>query len=139
MPYLFDTDALSELIKSKPASTFVKWVGPVPREDQFVSAITIGELYQGASASSAQERHIENIEARIIPAVTVLPFDAAVAKTFGRIRAGLYAAGRPLDDADPQIAATALYHGLTLVTGNLKHFRRVPDLQLSTALHDARQ
>ena len=57
----------------------------------------------------------------------------------GRLRAELYAAGKPLEDADLQIAATALYHGLTLVTGNLKHFQRVADLALSTALQDARK
>ena len=139
MPFLFDTDAISELLRPKPAAGFVRWVRAVPREEQFVSAITVGELYQGAYASPATERHLENIETRVLPAVTVLPFDAAVAKTFGRLRAELYAAGKPLEDADLQIASTALYHGLTLVTGNLKHFQRVSDLELSTALQDARK
>jgi predicted nucleic acid-binding protein len=139
VPFLFDTDAISELLKPKPAADFVRWVRSVPKEEQFISAITAGELYQGAYASAATERHLENIENRVLPAVTVLPFDTAVAKAFGRLRAELYAAGTPLEDADLQIAATALYHGLTLVTGNIKHFRRVPDLALSTALQDARK
>jgi predicted nucleic acid-binding protein len=139
MPYLFDTDAISELIKRKPAPGFIRWVASIPREDQFVSAITIGELYQGAYASTAEARHIDNIESRLLPAVTILPFDTAVAKVFGRIRAERNAAGKPLEDADLQIAATALHHQLTLVTGNLKHFHRVADLSLSTALHDARE
>jgi predicted nucleic acid-binding protein len=137
--FLFDTDAVSELLRPKPAVAYVRWLRSVPREDQFVSAITLGELYQGAYGSAAKDRHLENIETRIIPAVTILPFDVATAKVFGRIRAELYAAGKPLEDADLQIAATALYHGLELVTGNLKHFQRVPDLLLSTALHDARE
>ena len=118
---------------------FVRWVRSVPREEQFVSAITVGELYQGAYGSPATERHLENIEHRVLPAITVLPFDVAVAKTFGRIRAELYSAGKPLEDADLQIAATALYHGLTLVTGNLRHFQRIAELALSTALQDARR
>ena len=139
MAYLFDTDAVSELLRPKPAAAYVRWLQSVPREDQFVSAITIGELYQGAYGSAAMARHLENIETRVIPAVTVLPFDVATAKVFGRIRAALYAAGQPLDDADLQIAATALYHGLELVTGNVKHFRRVPELPLCMALHDARK
>ena len=46
--------------------------------------------------------------------------------------------GRPLADADLQIAATALHHGLRLVTGNLKHFRRVPGLAVEPVLADAR-
>ena len=139
MAFLFDTDAVSELLRPKPAAAYVRWLRSIPREDQFVSAITVGELYQGAYGSAARDRHLENIETRVIPAVTVLPFDVAIAKVFGRIRAELYAAGKPIEDADLQIAATALYHDLELVTGNLKHFQRVPELRLSTALRGARQ
>ena len=139
MPYLFDTDAISELLKPKPAIAFVRWARAVPRDEQFVSAVTVGELYQGAYSSTASERHIANIERRVLPAVTVLPFDAAVAKTFGRIRAELFAAGKPLDDPDLQIAATAFYHGLHLVTGNAKHFRRIAGLVICEALADARR
>jgi predicted nucleic acid-binding protein len=139
VPYLFDTDAVSELLRPRPQADFVRWVRSVPREDQFVSAITVGELYQGAYASPSQDRHIRNIEERVIPAITVLPFDTAVAKVFGRLRADLYAAGKPLEDADLQIAATAIHHGLALVTGNTKHFQRVPNLTLEAALQDARK
>lgn len=139
MPYLFDTDAVSELLRSKPAPAYVRWVGLIAREDQFVSAITAGELYHGAYRSSATERHLENIETRVLPAVTVLPYDSAVAKVFGRLRAELESAGTRLDDADLQIAATALYHGLELVTGNLRHFQRIPDLHINHALGDAKK
>ena len=139
MAFLFDTDAVSELLRPKPAAGYVRWIRSVPREDQFASAITIGELYQGAYGSAATERHIENIEKRVIPAVTVLPFDVAIAKVFGRIRAELYAAGKPLEDADLQIAATAIFHGLELITGNIKHFQRLPELSLNTVLRDARE
>lgn len=138
MPYLFDTDAVSELLRPRPLGAYVRWLQTVPREDQFVSAITVGELYHGAFRSSACERHIQNIEDRVLPAATVLPYDAAVAKEFGRIRAGLERAGKRLADADLQIAATALYHGLDLVTGNLRHLGRVPGLRITMALADAK-
>lgn len=98
----------------------------------------MGELYRGAFRSPERARHLKNIEGRILPAVTVLPFDAAVARVYGEICAGLEAAGRPLADADLQIAATALHHGLRLVTGNLKDFRRVPGLAVEPVLADAR-
>lgn len=139
MAYLFDTDAISELLKPRPASAFVRWVRTIPREDQFISAITASELYHGAYRSSATERHLKNIEERILPAVTTLPFDTATAKVFGQLRAQLESAGSPLDDADLQIAATAMYHGLELVTGNLKHFRRISALHINRSLADARQ
>ncbi len=138
MAYLFDTDAISELLKRRPAAAYVRWLGGVPREEQFTSAVVLGELYQGAFRSPSAARHLENIEKRILPAVTVLSYDAPAARLYGEIRARLEDAGRPLADADLQIAATALTHDLELVTGNLRHFTRVPGLRISRVLAEAR-
>ena len=139
MAYLFDTDAISELFRKRPAPVYVRWLAGVPREHQFASAVTVGELYRGAFRSEERIRHLKNIEERVLPAVTVLPFDAAVARSYGELHAALEAAGGPLADADVQIAATALHHGLTLVTGNLRHFRRVPGLLIEPVLADSRE
>lgn len=139
MAHLFDTDAISELLRPRPATAYVRWVGSVPREEQFTSAVVVGELYQGAFRSPAAARHLENIDSRILPAVTVLPYDVPAARVYGEIRARLEAEGRPLADADLQIAATALLHDLELVTGNLKHFSRVPGLRISPALSESRR
>lgn len=138
MAYLFDTDAISELLKPRPAAGYVRWLGAVRREEQFTSAVVVGELYQGAFRSSAVARHLENIETRVLPSVTVLSYDVAAARVYGEIRARLEDAGRPLPDADLQIAATALLHDLELVTGNVKHFKRVPLLRILKALAEAR-
>lgn len=138
MAYLFDTDAISELLKPRPAAGYVRWLAAIPREEQFTSAVVVGELYKGAFRSAAVARHLENVEKRILPAVTVLSYDAAAARVYGQIRAQLESTGRPLADADLQIAATALHHDLELVTGNVKHFKRVPGLRISPALADAR-
>jgi predicted nucleic acid-binding protein len=54
----------------------------------------------------------------------------ATAKVFGQIRAQLEASGTILPDADLQIAATAIYHDLELVSGNLRHFSRISNLKL---------
>jgi predicted nucleic acid-binding protein len=136
--YLFDTDAISELLKPRPAAGYVRWLGGIPREEQFTSAVVVGELYKGAFRSSAVARHLQNIEKRVLPSVTVLSYDAPAARIYGEIRAGLEAAGRPLTDADLQIAATALLHDLELVTGNLRHFSRLPGLRMSSVLAEAR-
>lgn len=138
MPYLFDTDAISELLRRRPSPSYVDWVRSVPREDQFISAVSVGELYHGAHRSAASARHLTNIEERVLPAVTVLPYDVAVARVFGRIRAELEAVGTRLDDADLQIAATALHHGLAIVTGNVRHFARIDGLSINRILADAR-
>jgi predicted nucleic acid-binding protein len=136
--YLFDTDALSEPLRRRPASPYITWLETIPRVDQYTSAITIGELYKGAFRVPGTARHLQNIETLVLPAVTVLSYDVAVARVYGELEAMLMRSGRRLADADIQIAATAVYHGLELVTGNLRHFARVPHLRLSAALADAR-
>jgi predicted nucleic acid-binding protein len=137
--YLFDTDALSEVLKPRPAPAYVDWLETVPRADQFTSAIVIGEMFGGAFRSADAARHLENIEERVLPAITVLPYDTATARLYGRIRAHLEGAGRILADADLQIAATAIEHELELVTGNLRHFERVPGLIVRPILAEARR
>jgi len=136
--YLFDTDAISEVFKKRPAPAYVRWLQTIPRDEQFTSAVVVGELYKGAFRVSGRARHLENIERRVLPSVTVLSYDVATARVYGAIRAELEVAGRSLADADLQIAATALQHDLELVTGNDKHFRRVPGLTLAPALISAR-
>jgi predicted nucleic acid-binding protein len=139
MAYLFDTDAISEVLKPRPTASYVSWLATIPREEQFTSAVVLGELYKGAFRSSAVVRHLENVEKRVLPALTVLSYDVAAARVYGQVRARLESAGRPLADADLQIAATALLHDLELVTGNVKHFRRVPGLRIARALAQARK
>lgn len=139
MAYLFDTDAISELLRPRPASAYVEWLRGISREDQFTSAMVIGELYRGAFRSAGRKRHLFNIRQRILPAVTVLPYDAAVAEVYGLLSAGLEDNGRPVADADLQIAATAVYHNLELVSGNLRHFIRIPKLRFNPILANSRR
>lgn len=138
MAYLFDTDAISELLRPRPLQPYLDWLKTIPREDQFTSAVTVGELFKGAYRSSAREHHLKNIEDRVLPAVTALPFDVSVARVFGKVRAHLEQTGNILPDADLQIAATALYHDLELVTGNVRHFERIPDLRINRILAASR-
>ena len=139
MAYLFDTDAISELLRPRPAPAYVKWLRGISREDQFTSAVVIGELYRGAYRSPARKRHLINIRQRILPAVTVLPYDVAVAEVCGLLSAELEEAGQALADADLQIAATAVYHNLELVSGNLRHFARIPQLRFDPILINSRR
>lgn len=138
MAFLFDTDALSEVLKPVPAPRYVNWLKTVPRDQQFTSAIVIAELYRGAFRSVHTERHVQNIEKRVLTSVTTLPFDVGVARVYGELDAGLKRAGTPLADADLQIAATGIYWGLELVTGNIRHFARITGLTLCRTLAEAR-
>jgi tRNA(fMet)-specific endonuclease VapC len=134
MGWIFDTDAISEVLRPKPAEMYLAWLRTIPADEQLVTAISVGELYWGAFRSPARDRHLRNIETRLLPAVRVLPFDTRAARQFGELKAMLEGKGTPLADADLQIASITLVGGHELVTGNLRHFSRIPGLRINTAL-----
>lgn len=136
--YLFDTDAISEVLKQRPSPAYITWLQTISRDLQYVSSVSVGELYKGAYRSAAQAKHLKNINEQVLPRLTVLPYDVAAAKMFGQVSAELEQKGTPLADADVQIAATALVNDLELVTGNIKHFVRINALKLNTILADNR-
>jgi len=115
MAYLFDTDAISELLKKVPNAAYANWVSGLIPQEQFTSAVVIAELFAGAYLLEANgrkesaERHLWNLHQRVIPAVTILPFDVLVAESYGQIRSVLQSCGTPLADMDMQIAAVGEY------------------------------
>lgn len=139
MTFLFDTDALSEVLRPRPAAEYLDWLATVPAEEQAASAVSIGELYRGAFRLAARRRWLERIERDLLPRLRVLAYDLPIGRRYGEIRVELEAAGNMPGEADLQIAATALHHDLTLVTGNLRHFERVPGLRVARVLADARR
>ena len=130
MPYLFDTSAISEVLRVRPHAAFVAWVSAVPRQEQYTSSIVVSELYAGAYASNAQEKWLSRIEDDVLPRVTVLPFDLACARSYGRIRAHLRREGMPIGDTDTMIGAVALHFDLEVVTANVRHFERIPGIRV---------
>ncbi len=137
MAYLFDTDAISLPFRRRPPARYLLWFAGVPREQQFLSAVSLGELYTRALRTPYPD-HLRNIEERILPAVTLLPYDGCVARVFGQLAADLETGGCRLSGSDLQIAATAIHFDLELVTGNYRNFERVPGLRLAPVLRDRR-
>lgn len=138
MSWLFDTDAISEVLRPHPSEQYLAWLRTIPVDQQLTTAITVGELYWGAFRSASRARHLKNIDERVLPALRVVAFDVEAARRFGELKAGLEAQGTPLADADVQIAAIALVGGHELVTGNVHHFSRIPGLRINTALAASR-
>ena len=66
----------------------------------------------------------------MLPNVLVLPFDAETAEIYGRLCAALWDAGTPVEDFDVMIAATAVQHGLEVVTANVRDFGRIPEVRV---------
>ena len=77
---------------------------------------------------------LERMEQTVTANLPVLPFDADAATEYGALRALLEARGTPIGNADMQIASIALARALTVVTGNVRHFERVPSLPVENWL-----
>lgn len=133
--YLLDTDILSNLMKRSPSSALVARVAQVSPAQQFTSSITLGELVYGAHRLRERTATlIQKIEDALLPNLPVLSFDAAAARRYGELRAELERMGTPIGDANMRIAAIALSHDLKVVTGNERHFQRVPKLEIENWL-----
>jgi tRNA(fMet)-specific endonuclease VapC len=130
--YLLDSDVLSAVLAVRPNLAVVRRLAAVPPDEQTTSAVNAGELLFGAIRRDRLGL-LERVEA-LLDVMAVVPFDESAARVYARLRADLEAAGTPLAEPDLRIAATALAYGLTLVTANERHFRRVPELALENWL-----
>lgn len=127
MTYCLDTDVISAAIKPEPPLHLIRRAAAVPAAEQATTAITVGELLYGAKRRGSA-RLTTLVQQVVDGLAVVLPFDSAAAATYGDVRAGLERDGRPLAEPDLRIASIALTHDLVLVTGNVRHFARVPGL-----------
>lgn len=131
--YCFDTDVLSAVLRRDPPLGLVRRLARVPPADQTTTAITVGELLYGA-ARRGSPNLTRRVRELLESAVTIVPFDRRAAELYAELRAELEREGRRLDEPDLRIAATARSRGLTLVTGNVRHFERVPRLAVENWL-----
>ena len=126
MRYMLDTNTVSNLLKGHP--NVAKRIVAVPITSLCISAITEGELLFGLAKRPFAERlHIAVGE--FLRRADVLPWDSAVAKRYGAVRADLQRHGKILSPLDLLIAAHALAVGAVLVT-NDRAFGLVANLQL---------
>ena len=98
--------------------------------DLCVSSITLAELRYGADLK--RSRRLHDLIGAFVHSVAVLPFDEAAAESFGALAATLRGRGAAIGGFDTLIAAHALAASVTLVTGNVRHFGRVPGLTIVT-------
>lgn len=121
---LLDTDILSELLKGVDRTVAARAAAYRAIWGRYtVSTITVVEVVKGlhkVGREDAIQRFLAGLSA-----VELLSLDLQSAELAGRIYADLERTGQPIGRADPMIAAIALQHGLTLVSGNLSHYRRI--------------
>jgi tRNA(fMet)-specific endonuclease VapC len=127
MGFLIDTDTVIFSLKgNESVNANFRLQRDAPK---MLSVITYGELVYGAKKSARVDKNLAVVRrvAELFPIIDVTP---AIMDTFGDLKAGLQKRGKPLDDMDLLIAATAMNYGLVLVTNNLKHFKRIKGLDL---------
>jgi tRNA(fMet)-specific endonuclease VapC len=131
--YCFDTDVLSAVLKRDPPVALLRRLATVPPSEQFTTSITLGELLYGASKRGS-DGLTTRVRELVRSLVAILPFDDSAAEAYGPLRARLEREGRRLDEPDLRIASIAISRTLTVVTGNVRHFSRVPDLRVENWL-----
>jgi toxin FitB len=122
---LLDTVVLSELRKSRPSSKVIQWVQQHQDNDFFISVVSLGEIERGIEKKRKSEPEfaqelthwLENLQR--LYGDRILPITPNIARKWGQLSAQLNH-----DGADLLIAATAIVHGLTVATRNVRHFEK---------------
>jgi tRNA(fMet)-specific endonuclease VapC len=126
--YLLDTDTCSWLLHARPGHEGILERCDGMRYGQVaISAISLAEL-QFMVAISAAPAAKRGAIGRFLLRFQALPFDEAAAQAYARVRLALRHS--PIGALDTLIAAHALSAGAAVVTGNIRHFSRVPGLEI---------
>jgi tRNA(fMet)-specific endonuclease VapC len=127
MSYLVDSDWIIDALHGiRPV---LETLDDLTDDGLSVSIITFGEIYEGAFESPESDQHIAMFR-RFLSGYTTLGLTDPIMERFARLRSTLRKQGNLIPDMDLLIAATALHHNLTLLTHNIRHFDRIPGLQL---------
>lgn len=124
--YLLDTNICIYLLKRK--YDVDKKLDSLSESRFYVSEITLAELYYGASKSVKKEAMLKEVEF-ISSLFTVLPISDSL-DLYADNKVQLERMGMPIDDFDLLIGSTAIRHNLVVVTENIKHLGRIPQVKV---------
>ena len=123
MNYLLDTCVVSELVRKKPDRNVVRWIETASEERLYLTVITLGELHKGIAKLGDQTRAAQllawvesNLAQRFFG--RILDVNSEITACWGRLLGQAEQRGKPIPAIDAMIAATAVVHGLTVVTRN---------------------
>lgn len=125
--YLIDTNVISEAMRLTPEPAVMAWFSGQDSAELYLTAVSEAELRTGAAILPAGRRR-DRLTAEIDAAIgqdfagRVLPFDSAAARAYAAIAAARRSAGRPIQDADCQIAAIARARDAAVATRNAGDF-----------------
>jgi predicted nucleic acid-binding protein len=125
MKYLVDANVLSEPTRPAPNTKVVDWLA-ANEADLAVDSIILGELHIGVLLlpRGRKRSQLEQWFERVAQTVNCIPWDAAISRRWAPLVADMKRKGETLPLLDGMIAATALQHGLTVVTRNTRDFKK---------------
>jgi len=126
-----DTSFIIDLLRGDPGAVETLEELESNRVPEKLSAVTVLELQEGISRSGHPEREQNRIRS-VLTSKHIIPADQDIMMKAGSISGQLYQDGTPIDREDCIIAATALLENEPVLTGNVSHFRRIPDLEMKT-------
>lgn len=129
---LLDSDIVSYLMRGHPQATARANAYRAEHETFTISAITRYEVLKGLRARGASTK-LDFFE-QFCQSNNVLPLTEDIIVRATDIYADLYRRGTLISDPDILIAATALVHGLVVITNNTRHFNRITGLQIDNWL-----
>lgn len=124
--YLLDTDTVAFHLR-KSSAGLKRRLRKVPASQVALSVVTEMEIRYGLARNPSLR--VAPLVEEFLDAMTILPLTSDVAPTYAKVRATLESKGTPIGPLDLMIAAHALTARLTLITGNLREFRRVAGLR----------
>jgi len=125
MKYLVDSDYVADYLKGRSPAT--QLLSELFSDGLAINIITFAEVYEGIYYGHKPSYYAEIFQ-RFLHGVPVLGITRSIAKQYALLCGELAHKGQLIDQPDIFIAATALYHNLTLVTRNLKEYDRIPQL-----------
>lgn len=126
---LLDTDVVSFILKGD--SRAQDYASHLQNRRLALAFMTVAELFQWAAIHHWGQRRVSQLEMSL-KEYLILPFDVALCRLWGEIRARCRTAGKPISPQDAWIAATALQYRIPLITHNSGDFRVVEGLDLVT-------